>query len=200
MKLWHLSIFVMALGAACSVTSDNDPPGSEAKEATGTVQLELIGTDSQGTQYRLRDGVFRIYGYPDYYEWSTAGGASGSSSSSYYYEQVSTEDDPSSPVISRRVVPGYYEIYFASTNWYFEKLTPAGPVRVEESVLLSGRSQSRYVYDGGVANIYYQFGVDGTLIDFRSGDINIGVRIERPDDGQGGMAGVGGIAGAGGSF
>jgi hypothetical protein len=199
MKLWHLSIVVMALGAACSASSDNDSPGSEAKEATGTVQLELIGTDSEGTQYRLRDGVFRITGYPDYYEWSPAGGAGGSPSS-YYQEEVSTEDDPSLPVIKRRLLPGHYDVYFASTDWYFEKLTPAGPVRVEQSVLLSSRYQSRYVYDGGVANIYYQFGVDGTLIDFRSGDLKIGVRIERPDGGQGGMAGVGGVAGEGGSF
>jgi hypothetical protein len=53
-----------------------------------------------------------------------------------------------------------------------------------ESVLLTGRQQYAYIDDNSSAEVTYRFGVDGKLIDFRHGDLNIDIAIEHPGDNE----------------
>jgi hypothetical protein len=154
--------------------------GREDSDANANLSLALTGTDSRGVQYRLRSAEFEIYGYPELVQFG-AGGAP----DSFFSTVVSSETDPNAAVITQRVIPGYYYVDFTSGDWFLEELTPSGPERVEQAVLLSPRLQFAPVWNGGSTRVHYQFGVDGELIDFRSGNINIGIGIERPGDSAG---------------
>ena len=204
MRMTQISSVLIATAAAVIVacSGSNQPPVAEA-EPSGQLDLALVGTASDGTSYRLRNADFELYGYPDYYEVSTGesgAGGGGGWDDYYYYDEFSTEDDPDAVRISKKLVPGYYYVYLTSSDWYLEELTPSGPVRVEEAVLLSSRYNSTYVYNNGTSRIYYRFGAHGDIIDFRSGDLEIGIQVELPgdDDGYGGE-GWGGFSGTGGS-
>jgi hypothetical protein len=93
-------------------------------------------------------------------------------------------------------------------GWRLEELSASGPVSVEQVVLLSPQNQYAYVWDGGESRVYYSFGVGGELIDFRGGQLSIGISVEQPGDPVCGgspcsVAGSGGFfstAGAGGFF
>lgn len=72
-------------------------------------------------------------------------------------------------------------------------------------MLLTSTCQSAYVYDQGVSTVNYRFGVDGELIEFRAGDLQIGISIEQPGEGApdaggliGGFGGIGSIGALGG--
>lgn len=180
---WVVPSVLLGL-ASCSVSSDElaDPA------ATGTLSVALVGRDGSGQQYRLRNATFLISGYPDYHDHG-AGGAP----YEFYESEVSTETDLDAAVVSQRVVPGYYYVEFQGTSWYLERLVPSGPERIEQAVLLSERTQYTRVYNRSASEIYFRFGVDGELIDFRYGDLNIGIRVETPS-GAAGAAGSGGEA------
>jgi len=198
---WSRTIVAAFVAMAACTGAENDGPG---EEAAGELELALIGTGSNGTQYRLRQGEFVVS--PNYYEYEDEswGGQGGDP---YQATVLSTESDPDADRIVGRFLPGSYYVTFTSTDWYLEALTPSGPERVEESVLLSSRFVYAYIYDGRSTAVTYRFGVDGELIDFRSGKLEIGIAIERPEDhmegGSGGigeeppLAGVGGMGGSG---
>jgi len=187
MKKWkYLLPGMAALIVACSSNGN----GSD-DDKTGKLSLSLTAADDAGEIYRLRSASFYIYGYPQY-SFPGSGGAGGAEDSYYYSETVSTEDAPNAPEIVTRVVPGYYYVTFNTGEpWYIEHLTSHGPERVQQSVLLSQPQQYAYVYDRNTTHVQYQFGVDGRTIDFRHGDIVIGIGIEHPD-GAGGQPGAGG--------
>ncbi|HET9955536.1 MAG TPA: hypothetical protein VFQ61_13575 [Polyangiaceae bacterium] len=191
---------------------------------TGTLALNLIGTDRAGEQYRLRNASFDLYGFPDYFEvvgkdeppppMGTGGAAGGGmttpsagfagsvtgGSANYYSESFSSEEDPDSATISRRLVPGYYYLTLSNSDFYMEHLTPSGPERVEKLVLLSGRTTSAYIWNGGVTDVAYQFGINGDLIDFRSGELRVNIGIEHPGENMGtGGYPIGGFTSTGGS-
>lgn len=174
------------------------PKVASEKEASGTLQFALTGTASNGSEYRLRNAEFSVSGYPDYCDSSSASGGEGGGYNGYYEVVVSSETDLTSPVITQRVLPGYYYVHFSSSNWYLEELTEAGPERVEQAVLISPRVRYVNVWDGSSTTVSYRFGVDGEVIDFRSGDINIAIEIERPEDNDFAGAGAGGVGGAAG--
>lgn len=194
MKRWmYLLPGLFGLIGACSGTDQNKPD-----DKTGALTLQLVARDSQGETYRLRSAVFQVYGYPNQ-EFPTSGEGGASGSGYYYQANLSSESDPNAALITHRVTPGYYYVTFDTTQpWYIEHVTGAGAERVAQSVLLSPVTQYTYVYDHGVSQIFYQFGVDGRPIDFRYGDIDIGIGIEHPGegDGVGGFGGFGGAAGA----
>ncbi|HKU37526.1 MAG TPA: hypothetical protein VJR89_05245, partial [Polyangiales bacterium] len=172
----------LALAACAQAVKDSD---QEAE--TGVLSLALTAQDSQGKTYRLRNAQFEVYGYPDYQypapQPPMGGfGYGGTGSSNYYYEQFKTEDDPDAEAIVAKLVPGYYNITLLNDDWYLERATDTGHERVEKAVLLTPRYQSTYVWDGGVAQVNYRFGVDGELLDFRSGELRIGIEIERPGE------------------
>ena len=184
--------------ASCTQAAE---PDSESE--SGVLSLALTAQDSKGTNYRLRNAEFEVFGYPDYQQFPPpimggSGGWGGGGSDYYYQETFSTETDPDAETITARLIPGYYNITLANSDWYLERTTDAGTERVEKAVLLTSRYQSTYVWDQGVAQVNYRFGVDGELIDFRSGELRIGIEIERPGEHcvpGGGYAGYGGYGG-----
>lgn len=192
MKQLSLAMMIM-IGTACTQASplpEDRTSGNRAGEL-GSLSFELTATDTKGRQYRLRQAEFNVQGYAP---WGDGGVTS---------TVLSSETDPGAAVISTRLLPGYYNIWLGG-NWYIERITANGPERVEKVVLLSEAYQYAYIYHQGTSYVTYRFGVDGELIDFRHGDLNISIGIEQPGDpvdgcgGFGGCSGSGGRAGAGG--
>jgi hypothetical protein len=108
---------------------------------------------------------------------------------------LSSDDNPEAAVITQRLLPGYYNVQLLD-GWTLEQLTAAGPIPVEKALLLSPNYQYAYVWDGGVSQVVYAFGVGGDLIDFRHGDLAISISVEQPGDhGCSTGAGGGGFAG-----
>jgi hypothetical protein len=194
---------------ACGQEAD-DP----SESPRGSLTLALTAVDSGGVQYRLRNAEFQVTGYPDGYPYyppyvvdddggMSAGGRGGSGGYPGYVDiTLSSETDPEAAVITKRLVPGSYNVFLSNSDWYLERTTEDGTERVEQAVLLSSPYQYVYVYDGGVTQVNYRFGVDGELIDFRSGELQIGIEIEKPGEhcpgGYGGYGGYYGYAGFGG--
>jgi hypothetical protein len=175
------------------------------EEKSGELSVALVGTDRSGQQYRLRNATFEIYGYGEYSDTGAAaqagspnlGEGGGFNGYGDYYHVVSSDDEPNASVITEKLVPGSYYVTLYSGTWYLERLTSSGPERVQQAVLLSEPTQYAYVRDGGTSSLYYTFGVDGQLIDFRSGELNININIEHPGEqpSGGGYGGEGGAEG-----
>ena len=202
---------------AIALSACGETPQDAPADVQGSLTLALTGMDSSGVGYRLRNAEFDINGYPDYiYDQGAAGGgAAGSGNWGGYNAHVSSETNPNAATISTRLVPGSYNVSLSNFDWYLERTTAAGTERVGQAVLLTGRSQYFYIWDGGVSQVTFRFGVDGQLIDFRNGELTIDIAIEKPGDrctpNQGGAgfagpfvdadAGVScGAGGAGGGF
>jgi len=169
------------LSFACSSDPEDSPEGEgkSSQERFGELSLELIGADTAGQSYRLRDASFELYNY--YSPFPAEDGGSG-------IQTISSETDPDAPSIRTRLLPGSYNLNL-TPGWYLEKLSPGGAERVAQSVLLSSPSQYVYIYDRNTTSVNYSFGVDGALIDFRHGDLDISISIEHPDAGAGGGPG-----------
>jgi hypothetical protein len=182
MKLQALMIATALTFAACD--SSNGQPSSneqEPNDEVGTLALNLIGSDTDGRQYRLRSAEFLITSYYSEPFPIPSDGGSGS----YFEQTVSSEDNLDEARISLKVVPGYYQISLTTPDWYLERNNAGTWERVEQAVLLSSYYQSAFVYNQAVVAVNFRFGVDGTLIDFRSGDLSIGIEIEQPGEGPG---------------
>lgn len=198
MKKRYSMLVAVAVGlSACADSAPTqDPAPGHEEQSVGTLSLNLLGSDSDGREYRLRNAVFGISGNPEFpfpgpFPYPDGGAAN--------YQTVSTETDPDLPVIALRVLPGSYYINLQSPDWYLERLSGGIWERVEQAVLISSSYQYAYVYDGGVTAVAFRFGVDGELIDFRSGELQIGIEIEQPGEGpaypDGGMGFDGGFIG-----
>jgi hypothetical protein len=190
-------------GACADEGSVDDSSEKKEQQELGSLTLNLTGSDSAGRQYRLRNATFLIWGNLDFPVPISDGGFPS-------YQTVSTETDPDAQVISLRLVPGYYQVSMENSDWFLERSSDDTWERVEQAVLLSQVYQGVYVSHGAVSPIYYRFGVDGELIDFRAGSLEIGIEIEQPGEGPpdagffgglvGGSGGTGGfIAGLGGT-
>lgn len=170
-KLWLM--LAVAIVSGCAPEAD-DPNGEDLDqaepEALGGLSLSLSSSDSQGRTYRLRNATFTIAN--DY--WYYDGGVPETT-------VLSTEDDPSADQLTVRLVPNYYRVELGG-DWYIERLTATGPERVQQVVLLNGPVQGTYVNQNWNTEIHFQFGVDGTLIDFRHGDLTIDIDIELPGE------------------
>jgi hypothetical protein len=169
---WMLALAI-ASGCAADVDAPKDQHGDRAEpQALGGLALALTSVDSQGRAYRLRNATFTIV--PDYYWYSDAGSAQTT--------VLSTEDDPTADRLTVRLVPNSYLVTLGGA-WYIERLTPTGPERVQQVVLLDGgETQYAYVNQDWNSEVHYRFGVDGTLLDFRHGDLSIAIDIELPGD------------------
>jgi hypothetical protein len=167
----------IAFGAvSCAEDGPIDDENTDESEETkvGNLTLSLTGYDSEGRQYRLRNGQFYVansYGY--YGCFGCDGGAN--------VTVLSTELDPNAATLTTTLVPGTYVVQLQD-NWYIERLTPTGPERIERAVLLSEPLQYSWIYHGGASYLEYRFGVDGDLIDFRHGELTIGSEFELPGD------------------
>lgn len=178
--LWPLTLLA---GFGCSSEGAKEQASDDGQN--GTLALLLSATDAQGESYRLRNAEFAINGY------SYVTGQ-------YTSTTVSSETDPQLPVVKARLLEGYYDVSFIDSGWYMEHLTAAGAEPVEKSTLLGPASVSTYIYRGTVSPVSFAFGVNGELVDFLGGQLEIGITVEQPPFGTGGAAGSGGSAGAGG--
>lgn len=170
-RLWLILAVAIVGGCAPEANEPTDEGLLPVEpEALGGLSLSLTSADSQGRAYRLRNATFSIAN--DY--WYYDGGAPQTT-------VLSTEDDPSASQLSVRLVPNPYRVTLGG-DWYIERLTATGAERVQQVVLLNGDSQYAYVSQNWNTEIHFQFGVDGTLIDFRHGDLSIDIDIELPGD------------------
>ena len=171
------------ISLAVSACSHETESKSQAEVTHGSLAVALTGRDIHGRQYRLRDAEFDLYGCPDwYYGGGYAGtGAGGTGESQCISTTLSSEDDPDSAVITKRLVPGSYNVSLRG-GWRLEEMTEQGPQPIAKAVLLSSSNQYVYVWDRGQATAFFQFGVNGDLIDFRYGDLNIEIQVEQPGD------------------
>lgn len=198
---------------ALSLISCAQAVGPEPDDtARGALVLALTAKDSGGVEYRLRNATFTVSGYPegmpfypnDGYAGYGGYGGRGGYPPGYLSIEISSEADPDAALITRRLPPGGYEVVLQNSDWYLERTTDDGVERVEQAVLLTQPYQYVYVWDGGTSQINYRFGVDGEYIDFRSGELQIGIEIEKPGEhcpgygygGYGGYGGAWGYAGA----
>jgi hypothetical protein len=131
--------------------------------------------DDAAQVYRLRNAFFEVAGY-SYID------------SQYYVRELSSEDHLDAELISERFLPGSYTVSLRDDDWYLERLTAEGGVeRVEQSVLLSARSQFAGIAENQTAQVSFKFGVGGTLIVFHGGDLEIGITVVRAQAGSGGL-------------
>jgi hypothetical protein len=172
-------LLVLMFGACATDDGNHDDESQQEQEAVGGLSLSLVSTDSQGRVYRLRNATFTVDS--DYY---------------YYYDGgapppakvLSTEDDPDADRLTVRLVPGSYRVSLGG-KWYLERMTASGYEIVKQSVLLSEAVQYAYIGDEWNYDLDFRFGVDGTLIDFRHGDLNIDISVELPGENHGYDAG-----------
>lgn len=166
--------------------------GTEETEARGTLALALTSSDSNGTSYRLRNATFRVEGWP-----SVGGDAIGSvdaglsqdagpiltdsgSWSPPYVETLSSEDDIDSPFLESVLLRGSYEVTL-EPGWFLERVDAEGATPVE-AILLSASRQHAWIEGGHTSFVRFTFGVDGSLIDFFGGRLQIGIDVIRPGD------------------
>lgn len=171
MRLWTILISAFALAlTACNYDTSTNVPGDTA-ETVGTMQLLLTGVSSSMQEYRLRDATFDIQGtrYTDYQSVSTS---------------VSSEAEPDAAVARARLFYGNYTVSLRAEDWYLERVTPTGSERVAAAVLVSIQPQYVSIQQGAVSRVAFQFGVDGELVDFLGGELEIGIDVrELPDAG-----------------
>jgi hypothetical protein len=175
MKRSILAALALALAVSgCADQSDDErsPSQNEADDQVvmGSLSLALTATDSKGGQYRLRNANFALSN--PFRIWD--GG-------SPEVKTLSSETDPASPTIRTRLEAGEYMLDL-QPGWHIEKQTDKGPVKVDKAVLLTQSSQFLQIVPGWEEEVEYRFGVDGSLIDFRSGALVIRPVIELPGE------------------
>jgi hypothetical protein len=131
--------------------------------------LALRGVDADMQTYRLRDATFDVSGtrYTDFTSVATV---------------MSSESDLESATLRSQLFYGSYLVSLRPESWYLERITPDGAERVARAVLLSQPQQNVFVSQGQVSRVAFQFGVDGELIDFLGGEIEIEIGIQRAPD------------------
>jgi hypothetical protein len=171
-----LAVLVFGTGA-CNQDARAAPQAGDS-QAVGSLQLALTGQDGRMQRYRLRSATFDIQGtrYTDYQSVSTS---------------ASSESDIDSASLRVRLFEGAYYVSLRPEDWYLERMTEDGPERVAQAVLLTAQSQYAYITPGATAQVAFQFGVDGELIDFYGGNLQIDIAIENAPD-AGATAGNGG--------
>lgn len=195
---WLVSMVLLATFGCSADGAQGTGPDSDGP--TGNLALNLSAQDSAGETYRLRNAEFQISGY------SYATGQE-----IYTNTTVSSETDPERPVITTRLLEGYYGVAFNSAlPWFMEHVTPAGTEPVAKAIFLGPASASAYVYPHSTSTVSFRFGINGELVDFYGGDLEIGITVEGPpvsaggtsSDGAAGGGGFGGFleGGAGGAF
>src|SRR5688500_324956 len=119
MRLHALMIATALAVTACDSSSaepEASEPKSEEKGEVGTLALNLVGADSDGRQYRLRNAEFLITSYySEPFPIPRDGGVS------YFETTVSSEDNLDEARITLRVVQGYYNVSLITPDWYLER-------------------------------------------------------------------------------
>jgi hypothetical protein len=176
-----LMTLMLALGlVGCGATDTEDNPAPSETEQpdikqVGAISLSLSSHDSKGREYRLRSANFTVTEAVYYYVYD--GGSPKTIT-------LSSEQDPNASILSTRLTPGEYLVSL-QPGWYVERLSATGSERVAKTVLLSASEQYTYVSAGSSTSLQFRIGVDGDLIDFRYGELNIDTVIELPGESNG---------------
>lgn len=164
------------LVAGCNSGSGAGSEGAEADAgATGTIGLPLHAASNSGTEYRLRDASFGLWGYAAdcYYEWDD--------DCEVYEETISSEDYLEDEAITVDLLEGYYEVYLQN-GWRLEKTNEDGTTEEVEAVLLNSDYQTISISRHSTSWATYQFGIgDETL--WLNGELTIDMQVyEDPDE------------------
>jgi hypothetical protein len=132
----------LALGCARETTL------TSTETEIGTVGLALSAVSPSGVEYRLRNAVFNLWGWPErcYDE-----------DCDYYEQTVSSEDYLDQPAITLDLLSGGYEV-FLEDGWEIEKIVD-DVGEVVEAVLLSGGYQYIRVRPYRTTWVTYKFGI-----------------------------------------
>jgi hypothetical protein len=184
---------VLMLGLALN-TSCGDPAG---ETQVGELGITLSTTNGD-VVYQLRDALFQIRGPEN--------------------RDVCTEDYfPEDSLIFVGLGSGDYQVEMHlgtggsagaggaagsggagnCPNWYMEYSARGRPYEPIDAVLVSANPVNARINTDDTTYVYFQFEVDGRLIDFGPGTLGIGINVTE-DPPSGGAGGVGGSAGAGG--
>ena len=156
-------------GLALGCGGESAPSSTEAQ--TGTVGLPLSAVSPSGVEYRLRNAVFNLWGWPDrcYDEGCEP-----------YEQMVSSEDYLDQPAITLDLLAGGYDI-FLEDGWELEKIVD-GVGEVVEAQLLNGNYQYTWVQPYRTTWVTYQFGIGDEELWF-TGQLQIQMEVyEDPED------------------
>lgn len=157
-------IAVLALLSACGSSGGNSTTVVSNDDSSELGNLELrLSSFKDGVEYRLRDAVFHLSG----------GGRTDAGMRSQY---VLGEDFLGQERIRVPLERGFYFITLLD-GWRMENASTAPPETVP-AILFSRIEQQFSIYRGSTANVTYEFGVNGTELDFGGKlDIRIQVRL-----------------------
>jgi hypothetical protein len=160
------------LSACASDDAAHETTSASEVGELGTLQLTLSGQDAMQRSYRLRAATFRVEG-------------SAFDDPQPILTSLSSDAEPDAVTLRTRLLSGYYSVTLSSEDWFLERVTPDGFERVAQAVLLSPRTQYAYVQSGQPAQLAFQFGVDGSLIDFVGGQLELGIQVVNAPPGSG---------------
>jgi hypothetical protein len=169
----HFVVALVFLSGLATMACEQGEEGAD-EAGMGTLEVALTAQSPSGDRYVLRNAVFEVVqNYSEYEEYQP-------------YLELSTEDDPYSLLLSARVLPGDYMVTLRD-GWYIAKVSENGKEEDIEvnAVKLTDSTQWVWVNQWWPAQVVYQFGINGELIDFVGADLQIGIQILEPDSGAG---------------
>ncbi|XXX80093.1 lysyl oxidase family protein [Sorangium sp. So ce134] len=153
MKLTKFALFGMIALVGCV-----GEEGGKEEEATGHVELNLIGSAASGNTYRLRDGIVMVQGPQD----------------TIFFN---TEDDPNRLRLSANVPPGGYYT-FLQEGWRLERLNLDSSVETVQAQLLSPNPLWFNVYANQSTPVALRFRVGGDDVVLDQGSFDIVIEVE----------------------
>lgn len=164
------------LVAGCNSESTGTPnKGDDSTVETGAIGLPLSAVSTTGVEYRLRNGEFNLWGWPnDCWE----------EDCEYYDQTISSEDYLDQPSITLDLMRGEYDVYL-NPGWQLEKVVD-GVGEVVEAQLISSEYQYAWVQPYQTTWITFQFGVGSEELWF-TGQLQLNMEVyEDPEDYYGG--------------
>jgi hypothetical protein len=205
------SLLLATLGFGCG---NSNTKGGNDSEKLGQLAFPLVTNGPSGTKYQLRNAVFEISPYNNYYyggvggaaNYATGGAANTPSTGTDPSNPtviVNSDDYPDSDSIQVDISEGYYSIYLRP-GWQLQSVVN-GVAQDVNATLLSPDYQWVSVYRHSTSWVSFQFGLGDRDIWF-NGSLNIQVSVyENPDQLYPGTGGAqswntGGSAPTGGAY
>ncbi len=154
-KIGTLVVALMAAAApaliACSVEH------GDAREAAGSLNLNLSGTGSSGSKYRLRNATFTVAGPKA--------------------ATLSSETNVDSPVIKQELPAGNFLITL-KTGWTLEKSTDGGMTFANvKAVLTSANPAGFTIFDQGQTTVAFSFNAGDDVVQLGDGTLNVVINV-----------------------
>src|SRR4051812_791471 len=149
-RLLPLWVLVVTLLGGCG--SKGHPP--TPTDGVGTLQMALTAT-ANGHRYRLRQATFTVTGPTNVV--------------------LDTEAMPDAAALTAVLNAGDYTILLGGP-YFIERLDPAGPVRVN-ATLLSANPQLFATTAGATVNVPFRFATDGTVVFIGTGMVSVTTEV-----------------------